>query len=245
MKLSGPYLTLTGGLAVAGVLLALSANASGTDDRKQEAAGRAAAVSNATQANSSGPDDADSSDSSDSSDSDDAGADPSPAPRRKVKIVELVPSGSYAGSMGGGASIAVAVKDGNAIAYVCDGHEIEAWMQGKARAAALELDGKAGARLTGTFAHGRLSGTVKAAGQKWAFSVKAVQAPSGLYRSARNVRKAKVVGGWIVYRGKQVGMINSSVDGEAPAPPLELPSATAVVDGTELRAARMDGSPLG
>ena len=43
------------------------------------------------------------------------------------------PQVTYAGKVGGGrASIAIAVKDGKAIAYLCDGQTAEAWLQGTA-----------------------------------------------------------------------------------------------------------------
>src|SRR3982751_6337158 len=164
MKLTGPYLTLAGGLAAAGMLLALSHNATSNDDEKQRTAARAAAVSGVTVPEQDAPS-------------------PTVSPSSGVTVVELVPSGSYAGSMkGDDASIAVAVKDGTAIAYICDGSKVEAWMQGKARADSLKLKGTNGATLRGAFDEGRLSGSVRAGGKKWTFSVKAVQAPSGLYR---------------------------------------------------------------
>jgi hypothetical protein len=70
-----------------------------------------------------------------------------------------------------------------------------------------------------------------------------VKAPSGLYRAARNVRSAKVVGGWIVYEGKQVGMLDS--DGvETPAPPIDLTTRTVTIDGTQVQTTVVDGSPV-
>jgi serine/threonine-protein kinase len=154
------------------------------------------------------------------------------------------PTGTYAGSVnGGGASVAIAVKGDTAIAYVCDGSKVEAWMQGAADVAALKLQGKNGAALNAKYSDGRLSGTIKAAGKKYTFKVKTVEAPSGLYRSARNVRNAKVVGGWIVYKGNQVGMLNRS-GVETPAPPIDLKTGMVTIDGTSVQTDPVDGSSL-
>jgi hypothetical protein len=229
MKLTGPYVTLAGGLAVAGVLLSLSATAVRKDDIVSTASpvGSAAASEAAEEAtgNAAGK------------------AKPTEAAEPSVEA-KPAPSGTYAGeTKGGDASIAIAIKDGTAIAYVCDGKTAEAWLQGSADDASLSLKGKSGSALTAEYANGRLSGTVKAGGQKWTFRVKTVKAPSGLYRASQNVRQAKVVGGWIVYDGKQVGMLDS--DGtETPAPPIDLATRTVTIDGTTVQTATVDGSPL-
>jgi len=58
---------------------------------------------------------------------------------------------TYAGStVGGQASIAIAVADGHAVAYLCDGQRAEAWLQGTANDGKLNLAGTGGASLTGT-----------------------------------------------------------------------------------------------
>jgi hypothetical protein len=236
MKQTGPYLTLVGGLAAAGALFALSTHAVDTDQKKKANQAAALAAITLPDQNALTPKPAAPKPSESST--------PEPS-TPAVSIVEVVPPGTYAGSVkGGGTSIAVVVTDGTAVAYVCDGRTVEAWMQGPANATAMKLTGKNKATLNATHAGGRLAGTVKAGGKKWAFSVKAVKAPSGLYRSARTVRKASVVGGWIVVDGKQVGMVSSSTDGQSPAPSLDLASSTAVVDGVEVTAALVDGSTV-
>lgn len=226
MKPKGPYLTLVGGLAVAGVLLALSANAVQKDEDV-----RLASPASATQTG----EDATAAPAEEPTD------EPSP---EAVPPPEPTPPGTYAGSVkGGGASVAIVIKGGTAIAYVCDGKKVEAWMQGSNETTALSLKGKGGATLKTEYAAKRLSGTIRASGKKWTFKVKPVKAPSGLYRAARNVRSAKVVGGWIVYEGRQVGMVDS--DGiETPAPPIDLETGKVTIDGTSIQPEVVDGSPL-
>jgi hypothetical protein len=75
------------------------------------------------------------------------------------------------------------VRDGKAIAYVCDGKSVEAWMQGSAADGQLSLTGDKGSGVTGTYADGWATGTVTAAGKQWNFRVKSVQTPSDLYRT--------------------------------------------------------------
>src|SRR5688572_7163794 len=116
---------------------------------------------------------------------------PPPPPPAKVNAV-------WAGEVdGGGASIAISVKDGVAVAYLCDGKKAEIWLQGTAEGGKLSLTSKDGAVLTGTFGGGKATGKIVASGKTWSFTIAAVAPPSGLYRSTENVRNAQVVCGWI------------------------------------------------
>ncbi len=151
---------------------------------------------------------------------------------------EAKANATWAGTVDGGkASIAIAAKDGVAIAYLCDGNRVEAWLRGTAQAGTLDLTGKGGDELTGTFGNGKASGVVVTAGKRWTFTAPGVKAPSGLYRATAQVRNASVVGGWIVLAdGTQVGVL--STDGApAPAPPLDLTTGTTTVDGTTITVA--------
>jgi len=149
---------------------------------------------------------------------------------------------TYAGSAGGG-SIAIAVRDGHAVAYLCDSRTAEAWLQGTvSETGAITMTGARNASLTGTVAGGTASGTVTAVGRQWTFTAPTVTAPSGLYRAAAQVRGAQVVGGWIVLaNGEQVGMIDFG-DHEESAPPLQGTSAD--LGGTPATAVRLDGTAL-
>jgi hypothetical protein len=226
MKLSGPYLTLAGGLAVGGVLLALSSSAADKGEARVE---NAAASTAATTPPAAEP--AESAESAPPDEAEDEAA--------------LAPNGTYAGRVkGDAASIAISVKGKTAIAYVCDGARIEAWLQGSADESPMVLKSKKGAELTAEYQDGRLVGDVSAGGKDWSFNVKAVKAPSGLYRASAQVRSAKVVGGWIIFEGKQVGMLESSTDGEIAAPPIDLETGKVTIDGTDVPAAPVDGSSL-
>jgi hypothetical protein len=219
MKRTAPLLTLLAGLAV-GTVLFLVNNAVAVDDPEPVAAPvKAGAEATA-------------------SPSPTAAATPTARPVETSAPAEKV-NATWAGDVDGGkATIAIAVKEGVAVAYVCDGRRVEAWLHGVAADGKLELEGKGGA-LAGTFGNGRAEGTVTAGRNTWTFDVPAVTKPSGLYRATANVRSARVVSGWIVVRGRQVGTVS---DGEvtAPAPPLPLPSLTAFWNGVPLVAARVD-----
>jgi hypothetical protein len=150
---------------------------------------------------------------------------------------------TYAGRVAGaGGTIAIAVHDGTAIAYLCDGRRIEAWLQGTANAGALTMAGANNASLTGTFGVDKAGGTVTAAGRQWTFEVPAVTAPSGLYRAAANVAGAQVIGGWIVLAdGTQVGVLDTAGE-PGPAPELNTSTGQAVVGDTTLTATPINGT---
>ncbi len=197
-----PVLTLLAGLAVAAVLLVMSTIASRpAGDDKVDAAGQTPVVTQAA--------------------SPTASPSPTPAPA-PAKV-----NATWAGTVdGGAATIAIAVKDGVAIAYLCDGKKTEAWLQGTAEAGKLTLTGQNGATLTGTFGGGKATGKVVASGKTWTFTAPTAQPPGGLYRAAQFVSSAKVVCGWIVLPdGTQVGICNTDGKQPEPAPRLNVADA--------------------
>ncbi|GIF70821.1 hypothetical protein [Asanoa siamensis] len=154
---------------------------------------------------------------------------PPPARAQAQEKVTVTWGGS---TRGGAASIAIAVKEGVAVAYVCDGNRIEAWFQGTAVDEKLALTGKNG-KITGTFDEKRAEGTVTVGRQSFTFDIGAVRKPSGLYRATAQVRNAQVRGGWIVVEGRQVGILQ--IDGVAqPAPALDLTTGSVEVNGERL-----------
>ena len=140
----------------------------------------------------------------------------------------------------GGGTLYLALRDGVAIAYLCDGKRLEAWFRGSAADGKFRLTGKKGATLQGSFTADRASGEVTVGGESRLFSIPAVHKPSALYRAAAKVRNAEVKGGWIVLPdGRQVGVLQ--VDGTPqPAPPLDTANGAAVVDGDAISAAPID-----
>lgn len=156
--------------------------------------------------------------------------------------------GAYAGTVfGGSASIAIVVNGTRAVAFLCDGERRATWLQGAAPGGQLTLTGAAGsppAGLIGTYVEGVAAGTITIAGEHWEFGVRAVAAPSGLYRATATVREATIVGGWIVLPdGAQVGVIAAD-GGPATAPSLDTRSGSATVDGVTLAARIVDGSDV-
>ncbi|MCT9932591.1 hypothetical protein N5079_20530 [Planotetraspora sp. A-T 1434] len=123
----------------------------------------------------------------------------------------------YAGvAQGNGGLVAIAVRNGKAVAYFCDGH-IEAWLKGTAENNTITLEGR-DSLITAALGGGRAQGRLQVGHAKWRFVAPVVKKPSGLYRATAIVRGAKIVGGWIVLpNGQEVGRVAIGGNGE-PAP---------------------------
>jgi hypothetical protein len=158
---------------------------------------------------------------------------PKPAPRPKAPALNV----TWVGDASGGATIAIVAKGTAAIAYLCDGARIEAWLKGTASGGRLDLTGAGNARLTGTYTDRQAEGTVTARGRQFRFEVPAAPKGSRLFRAAANVAGARIVAGWIVRAdGRQVGL--ATVDGVVVRPSaLDVTSGTATVAGTAVTAA--------
>lgn len=215
-KRSGPLYTLLAGLVLALVMLSLNAT---TGSGKSSYGDSAPSPVPPTPTPSASPT-----------------ASPSPTP---TPSASPAPNADYAGRTADRtASVAIAVRDGKAIAYVCDGRTKEAWLRGDvADDGTMRLTSSPkGSTLTGTLAGGRITGAVELPGRTWKFTAAKAVKPSGLYRATARVSGAKVEGGWIVLPdGKQVGIIDR--DGEPSAAPSIDPQTGAVtVDGEQLTA---------
>jgi serine/threonine-protein kinase len=153
----------------------------------------------------------------------------------------------YAGDVrGGAASVAISIHGSQAIAYVCNGSVIEAWLTGTAVGGRLIMTGKNRARLSAAYDTKKAAGDVVAHGIVYTFSVAAVHKPSGLYRSIAVVRGATIKAGWIVLpNGKQVGSLESNANAAAPpatqAPVLDVAAGTAHDGSTVLVATPVSG----
>jgi len=222
MKVKGPIITLAAGVALAAVLMVVNLSVTKKSNNNAEVGNPAAAAATTS-----------------------AAATVAPSASATAPPVAVGTQDTYAGNVnGGGATIAIAVKDGKAVAYLCDGKTGEAWMQGTLTAGKLSLSGEKNSTLTGTVANGTASGDIKAAGRQFTFAVKTVAPPSGLYRATATVRNAKIVGGWIVLPdGTQTGL--ASVDSATVVPgPINLTTGTASVGSDTVTASKLDGSPL-
>jgi hypothetical protein len=176
-------------------------------------------------------------------------APPSPAaPTPTASAVADAPArADYAGEVrGGGASVAISIHGSQAIAYLCNGSVIEAWLTGTAAGGHLTMSGKNRAHLTAAYKHKRAAGHVIVHGVRYTFSVPVVHKPSGLYRAIAIVRGAKIKAGWIVLPdGSQVGSLERSAGAAAPsaakAPLLDVKTGTARDGSTVLVATPISG----
>ncbi|MFI7062365.1 hypothetical protein ACIBL3_15380 [Kribbella sp. NPDC050124] len=137
---------------------------------------------------------------------------------------------------GGEATLAIAVKGGRAVAYVCDGRSVEAWLTGTHDGGRLALRSKSGERLSATQSAEAVTGTVTVRGRQLSFTIDKADPPAGLYRA----RTSRNTIGWIVLPdGSQVGVDNDGTP--APAPPLDAASGTATVGGAPVTATSITG----
>lgn len=228
MKSKGPLITLLVGLVVAVVLIGLSVNATTKDKDRQYTAATNAAPSAGAPSGASGS-------SEPAGPSSAAAPEASTAPPKAVNV-------TYAGAINGGpTTVAIAIRNGKAVAYLCDGRQVEAWLQGTAVDGKLFLTGRSNAKLVGTYGNGIAAGTVTAAGKTWTFRVTVVKAPSGLYRATAKVRNATVVGGWIkLPNGRLVGLVTDEDGNSKVAPGIDPSTGQANLNGTTVTPAPVD-----
>lgn len=221
MQRSGPLYTLLAGLALALIMLSLNATTETrpvVDVKGGDPAPATRSPSSAAPPSAAPP------------------SAPAASPSRTTAVPR--PDADYAGRTGDkAASVAIALRKGKAVAYVCDGRTKEAWLRGDVGDdGGMRLTGDRGARLEGTLKDGRITGEVRLTGLRQPFTADRAAKPSGLYRATASVRGAAVVGGWIVLPGgAQVGIV--SRDGEpSAAPAIDTATGAVTVDGTRLTA---------
>ena len=154
---------------------------------------------------------------------------------------------AYAGrSAGIEVTVAIAVKDGRAVGYVCDGKKIEAWLEGTLSGSDLALKSKDGKSTIAATADDKQSfGTVAVSGKEWPFAAKAASSPAGLYEGRAQVRGVLNRIGWIQLQdGSQTGVWNRGADKVA-APVLDpaRPGAV-VVDGVPVTVRTISGADV-
>ncbi|MDQ3764194.1 MAG: hypothetical protein M3460_22210 [Actinomycetota bacterium] len=150
---------------------------------------------------------------------------------------------SYAGRTSGNeATIAIAVRNGQAAAYLCDGRQVEAWLEGTITDGRLNLQGANGATATGTVEGNAIFGTVSVNGEQWPYSAQMANPPAGLYQGSGTVNGTPNRIGWIVLQdGSQVGIRNKNGVRE-PAPFLDPRAPSGVtVDGSRIEPQRVVG----
>ncbi|MGH3900957.1 MAG: hypothetical protein ACRDTA_22480 [Pseudonocardiaceae bacterium] len=156
---------------------------------------------------------------------------------------------TYAGRTSGNeATIAIAVRDGQVAAYLCDGRRVEAWLQGTLEDGRLAVQGARENKATGTIEGDAIFGTVSVDGKQWPYSAQLASPPAGLYQGNATVNGVPNRIGWIVLPdGSQTGIRSSRNGAPAPAPPLDPEaldseaSSGVIVDGIRIDPERVDG----
>ena len=166
-------------------------------------------------------------------------ADPPAAPDAAPAVDEA----AYAGrSAGNEVTVAIAVKDGRAVGYVCDGKKIEAWLEGTLTGSQLRLEGADGAALTADLTEAATLGTVTVAGKERPFAAEDVASPSGLYEGRADVRGVATRIGWIVDGEGEVTGVATARGDRRPAPALDPADPTsATIDGVPVTVTPLDG----
>jgi hypothetical protein len=220
MRSRGPLITLGAVVILAALLLVANTLAGGPASPTSAAATPAGSATSAPPAGSA--------------------ATPSPTPQPPPAPVQAVFAGVTSGDE---ATLAVAVSAGQAAAYLCDGANVEAWLQGTVTGDQIALTGRNGAGLTASIAGPAMLGTVTTnTGQVLPFSAAQAAPPAGVYQARGTLNGLATRIGWAVLPdGRQVGL--ATVDGnKRPAPPLDLATGGFTLDGTASTAGPVAGS---
>ncbi|WP_345377639.1 serine/threonine-protein kinase [Pseudonocardia yuanmonensis] len=155
-------------------------------------------------------------------------------------ITEAVYTGRTSGNE---LTLAVGIKDGRAAGYLCDGKQVEAWLEGTVTGDKLVLRGKTEANaVTATLDQRSALGTVTAGGVQRPFSAQLALGEAGLFESRRSVAGLATRIGWIVLPdGSQVGIAKRG-DVREPAPALDPRTLQAVDGGETVTAQRLSGA---
>jgi hypothetical protein len=173
---------------------------------------------------------------------------PAALPGPEPEVVETpevtaVSRAVYSGPVAGArTSLAVVVDGDRAVAYLCDGRTIEAWLEGSATDGRISLSGRDGAVVTAASDGPELVGSGTAAGTEVSFALPTASTPAGVYEARVTVDGVEVRLGWAALAdGTSVGM--QTRDGRrTAAPPLTLPDATFELGGAVHRAELLGGA---
>ena len=121
-------------------------------------------------------------------------------------------------------TVAVAVKDGHAVGYLCNGRTIDAWLTGTATDGQLALEAPAkDATIYGDVTSDAATGIAVVGDYEFDFEIDPAKPPAGLYRKKDDTSTI----GWIVLPdGRQVGVANTNGT-KSPAPALDPESGEA------------------
>jgi hypothetical protein len=105
-------------------------------------------------------------------------------------------AGRTSGRKAGEATVEIAIRNGTATAYLCDGAKLESWLQGSVSGSSVALRGKGGDELTaelrpaGAGGGPSLAGSVTLAGGRWPFTAAPGKAPTAQRRADQNAASA-------------------------------------------------------
>lgn len=144
-------------------------------------------------------------------------------------------------SQTGGIAVAIAVSGTQAAGYLCDGENVEWWLEGTVSGDTVTLRGPDGTRLTGQLSDYAVSGEITAPGKRWQYTTQLANEPAGLYQGNATVGGKRNDIGWIVLPdGSQVG-VRTVAGQSSPAPALSVAQGGARIDGAFVVAERIDG----
>jgi hypothetical protein len=114
---------------------------------------------------------------------------------------------TYVGALPGTkAAVAVVVRGGTAVGYICDGKRISVWLRGTVRDGRLRLTGERETLVVALLARGRVTGTVRLHGARArSFVARPATATLRLFRSRIADGDQSLLTGWIFGPGKVRG----------------------------------------
>jgi hypothetical protein len=105
-----------------------------------------------------------------------AQAPPAEAPATRAPARPAAGDTAFAGrSAGNQVTLAVGVKDGQVLAYVCDGKGVEEWLTGTMEGTSLTLTGPDGTSMTADTTQDSVLGNVSVGGKSWPFAAQAAK----------------------------------------------------------------------
>jgi hypothetical protein len=150
----------------------------------------------------------------------------------------------YAGrSSGNQVTLAVDTEGDKAVAYVCNGRTLEAWLQGSVHGNQVTLTGNKGAGLTASLSGLDMFGLVTPhAGQTFPFAAGLAPRPAGVYQARVEINGLAIRIGWAVLPdGTQAGVAAEGT-ADVPAPSLDLSDGGFTLDGASFTAAPVAGT---
>jgi serine/threonine-protein kinase len=152
----------------------------------------------------------------------------------------------YVGENGDGTiSVAIAIKGTAAVAYLCDGSNVEAWLRGTAIDGKLKLSGEQSSSLTAVGKADTVSGTLRTAIGTWPFQAQIATGPAGLYRANATLKGVQQRLSWIVKQnGTQTGVVSDASGKTQAAPALDVTSLSTQDGGTTVTATKITGDAV-